>query len=124
MIRHNLKAKTSNQYGKKIVIDGITFGSKLEGSIYTELKKLKESGVVIDFFMQVPIYLPGNTTAKYKLDYLVFASRGTVETIEVKGKKTAVYSLKKRLIEANHPFDIIEVYKVADLLKIYEEVVV
>lgn len=40
--------KTNKYHNKKVVIDGVTFDSKLEATRYTELKLLERKGLIKD----------------------------------------------------------------------------
>lgn len=91
-----------NKYkNKRCQHDGINFQSIAEGDYYLMLKLLVKLGNVTHFLRQVPFDLPGGV--KYRLDFLVFRADGTVQYIDVKGKKTAEFKMKKKLVEALYP---------------------
>lgn len=114
-----------SKYGAKpIVIDGIRFASKAEGRRYTELKLLETAGEVRDIECQptfpLEIVVPHNgeviQVGVYKADfrylYRLAGSRLDDVTVieDVKGgPTTAVYRLKKRMVEAQHGIQIREV---------------
>jgi len=95
----------------KTVIDGITFDSKKEAAYYGTLVLLKKSGEVIDFELQPKYYLAinGVKCGFYKADFKVTWKSGVVRVVDVKGMKTPIYNLKKKLVKAIHGIDIIEV---------------
>ena len=99
-MKHKFKAIPS-QY------DGIHFSSKKELKRYLELKNLQSRGDIIFFLRQVPFHIPGNT--KYVCDFLIFWSNDNVTIEDVKGFKTDIYKLKKKLVEHHYPVQIIEV---------------
>ena len=86
--------------------DGIRFDSKKEGRYYLELKLKKKAGLVLFWLRQVGFDLPGNT--KYRCDFQVFMTDGTVEFIDVKGMRTPQYILKRKQVEALYPITIKE----------------
>lgn len=94
----------------KTVVDGITFDSKREAARYGELKLLEKAGYISRLELQ-PIFvfdIGGKPIFKYIADFKYF--EGATRMVEdAKGMKTAVYKLKKRLIEAQYNLKIIEV---------------
>lgn len=103
-----------SKYGaKKTQVDGHVFDSIAESRRYRELMLLKRSGVVTEVELQ-PVYTlvegfthkaTGNRIApiKYKADFLVTYADGHQEIEDVKGMRTAVYRLKKRLFMRAFP---------------------
>lgn len=89
------------------VVDGIRFDSKKEARYYEQLKLRQAAGEVWYFLRQVPIYLPGGTC--YKVDFLVFFKDAArpAEYVDVKGKETQVFRLKKREVEHHYPIRIL-----------------
>jgi hypothetical protein len=85
--------------------DNIKFRSKKERQRYLELKALQASGECW-FLRQVPFYLPGNT--KYLLDFMVFWTNGNTTFEDTKGKRTPMFIMKKKQVEALYPITIIE----------------
>ena len=112
----------------KTTVDGITFDSKKEAKRYTELKLLEKTGMITHLELQ-PTYqitVNGVNICKYKADFRYFTvrqenreqytnSKGEwiVPTMtgdkegqiveDVKGFKTPIYRLKKKLVEACYP---------------------
>jgi len=92
---------------KPTTLDNNRFASKKEANYYAELKLLQKAGEVLFFLRQVPFHLPGNS--KYVCDFLIFYANGDCQIVDVKGMKTAMYKLKKSLVEAHYPITITEV---------------
>lgn len=87
--------------------DGIKFQSKKEAKYYRELLCRIHAGEVRYFLRQVPFHLKGGV--KYVVDFVEFWVDGSVHFVDVKGHKTEIYRVKKRLVEAEYPVRIEEV---------------
>ncbi len=105
-----------NKYGAvKTEVDGIKFDSKAEAKRYMELKLLEKAGEISGLQLQ-PRYdfsLNGVKIGFYKADFYYIDGDGVEvpykEVVEdVKGMKTPVYRLKKKLMKAMHGIDILE----------------
>jgi len=99
------------KYGAKPTwVEGIRFSSSAEAKRYRELRLLEAGGYIRKLELQ-PVYefkIDGVTVFKYVSDFRYM--EGCTEKVEdVKGCKTPVYRLKKRLIEAQFKIKIIEV---------------
>ena len=117
----------------KTTIDGITFDSKKEAKRYTELKLLEKAGHITHLELQpeYQITINGAKICTYKADFRYFTvraesnersynSKGEWQTPtmtgdkegmvleDVKGFKTPIYRLKKRLVEASYPGTLIK----------------
>ena len=117
----------------KTTIDGITFDSKKEAKRYTELKLLEKTGMITHLELQpeYQITINGAKICKYKADFRYFTvraennersynSKGEWQTPtmtgdkegqiveDVKGFKTPIYRLKKKLVEASYPGTLIK----------------
>lgn len=117
----------------KTTIDGITFDSKKEAKRYTELKLLEKAGHITHLELQpeYQITINGAKICKYKADFRYFTvraennersynSKGEWQTPtmtgdkegqiveDVKGFKTPIYRLKKKLVEASYPGTLIK----------------
>ena len=102
----------ANKYNAKpVVIDGIKFHSTGEGNRYKELKYQKYAGLIRDFEMQVPIIctVANKKICAYICDFVVTLNDGSIVHEDYKGFKTAIYILKKKLVEALHGIKIVEV---------------
>lgn len=95
----------------KTIIDGITFDSKKEAAYYSKLKLLVKSGDVITFERQViyPIIINKIKVCTYIADFVVTWKTSGVKVIDVKGMKTPMYNLKKKLMKAVLDITIFEV---------------
>ena len=100
MIKHKFHAKPTTVGDHK-------FGSKKEAKRYQELLLLKSSGEVLFFLLQTRFDLPGGVI--YRCDFLVFWANGEVTIEDIKGIKTALYIVKKKILEATYPIKITEI---------------
>lgn len=105
--------KRPHKYGAKaVVIDGIRFPSKKQGNRYCELKLLARAGEIKNLQLEVdfPFRFGGEEHFIYRADFVYYDPRQMKNIIEdVKGFRTEVYKLKKKLIEAQYCFKIVEV---------------
>ena len=101
------KKKKSKYNANKVEVDGIKFDSKKEADFYNELKLRLSAGDIKGFCRQAEFILANNT--RYKADFIVFNNDGTSDVIDVKGFKTDVYKLKKKLFEDKFKLKIKEV---------------
>ena len=94
----------------KTVIDGITFASKAEAARYNELKLLERSGEIDSLILQpvFPIAVNDKKICKYIADFSYYAGKKNIIE-DVKGMKTPVYRIKKKLVEAIYGIEITEV---------------
>jgi len=110
--KHNEKVGRVGKYNNvKTEIDGFVFDSKKEASRYLELKGMQKIGLIYDLKRQVKYRLDvnGMKVCGYIADF-VYRKKGGEEIIEdVKGVRTDVYRLKKKLMKAIHGIDIIEI---------------
>lgn len=99
---------TSKYHSKKVIVDGIEFDSKKEGKRYQELKLLEKVNEIRDLQLQKVFELQpafkknGKTYRKttYKADFYYFSIKDNKYIVEdVKGFKTEVYKLKKKMFE-------------------------
>lgn len=97
---HKFKAKPTT-------VDDHKFASKKEAKRYTELKQLKEAGEVLFFLLQTRIDLPGGVI--YRCDFVVFWANGEVTFEDVKGLRTDLYIVKKKIVEDLYPIEIKEI---------------
>lgn len=101
------------KYGnKKIVVDGILFDSKREACRYSELKLLTKAGEISDIERQVEYQLipkqPGERAVKYIADFRYKNKDGQTIVEDVKGYKTEVYKIKRKLMLYVHGIKIRE----------------
>jgi len=99
--------KKSHKYrAKPTTIDGIRFASKKESERYALLKTWEKDGAIRDLELQptFPIYINNKKVCLYVADFSYRdAETGHKHVEDVKGYKTDVYRLKKRLVEAYFP---------------------
>lgn len=111
----------TNKYRNiKTVVDGIKFDSKAEARRYSELKLLEKAGEINKLELQprFDIKVNGTKICTYVADFAYeedktdgyFGFTVSNKRVEdVKGIKTPVYNLKKKLMKAIHGIDIKEV---------------
>ncbi|MGE6260897.1 DUF1064 domain-containing protein [Heyndrickxia sporothermodurans] len=106
----NMKHKKSKYGNIKTVVDGITFDSKAEATYYNQLKWLKQAKQIKDFKLQ-PRYILQDAFVKngkkyrkieYVADFEVHKLDGTIEIIDIKGKETKEFLLKRKLFERKY----------------------
>lgn len=94
------------------VVDGVRFASKREAARYQELKLLQKAGK-IDLLQLQPkfkLLVSGIHVADYVGDFKYYDRVMDEFVVEdVKGVKTPVYRLKKKLMKAIHGIEIREV---------------
>lgn len=107
----------SKYRNKRTVIGGVAFDSKKEAERYVELKLLEKSGIICELKLQpryelIPAYTLNNKKVR-KVEYVAdfeYAEKGKGVVIEdVKGMKTEVYKLKKKLFEYIYKKEITEI---------------
>lgn len=110
--KHNEKVGRVGKYNNvKTEIDGFMFDSKKEANRYVELKGMVNRGEIRDLQRQVKYRLDVNgvKVCGYIADF-VYKKKSGEEIIEdVKGVRTDVYRLKKKLMYAIHGIEIREV---------------
>jgi hypothetical protein len=100
-----------HKYGaESVTIDGIRFASKKEGKRYAELKLLAKSGEINNLTLQpeFDFKVNGRKIFTYIADFSYFVKDQEIVE-DVKGVRTPVYRLKKKIIEAYHDIEIREV---------------
>ena len=108
-----------NKYSnRKTVVDGISFDSMKEARRYSELKLLERGGEIKDLKLQPKYTLlqsfvdnkgKRHRKVEYVADFYYVDSRNGETVEDVKGMKTAIYKLKKKLFLSQYPqFNFIE----------------
>ena len=102
----------------RTMVDGIYFDSKREANRYSELKMMEKAGIINSLKLQPEFkcVVNGKKVCTYKADfeYLMVDEEGPQGQIgyyiveDVKGFKTPVYRLKKKLVEALFPGTVIK----------------
>ncbi len=99
----------------KTVVDGITFDSIKESRRYGELKLLERSGRITGLQVQPSFRIVVNDCliCTYKADFCYTTetphAEGLLVVEDVKGFKTPVYRLKKKLMLAVHGIIVVEI---------------
>ena len=96
----------------KTEVDGIKFHSRKEAVRYQELKFLEMAGEIGYLKLQpaYPCIVNGVKICDYYADFEYITTADTMtHTEDVKGYKTDVYKLKKKLVEAIYKIKIEEV---------------
>ena len=110
--------KYSKYKSKKTTVDGFKFDSKKEANRYQELKALQREGRITGLCMQVPFVLQDAyirvdgkriRAIKYIADFVYKDADGNIHVEDVKGMRTAVYNLKKKIFEKRYKIKIEEV---------------
>lgn len=108
-----MKRRRSKFGAVKTVVDGITFHSKKEAKRYADLMLLQKAGKIkkLELQPEYEIIVNGKKICKYIADF-VYHERDeeheknggspywTIVTEDVKGVRTGIYRLKKKLVEA------------------------
>jgi hypothetical protein len=93
-------------------VDGIFFHSKKEARHYKTLKAMQQAGIIRDLETQPKFKLEVNGVhiCNYFSDFRYWDNELDREVIvDVKGVRTKIYKLKKRLMKAIHGIEVEEV---------------
>lgn len=95
---------------QKTEVDGIVFHSKKESLRYRELMLLFRAGEIFDLAIQPEFEFKINDKRmfRYIADFSYTDKDGTKVTEDVKGVRTPLYRLKRKIIEASHGIRITE----------------
>jgi hypothetical protein len=101
--------KKKNKYNAvKTEVDGIVFDSAAESKRYTQLMYFHQAKLISKPILQFKFLLPGEIF--YICDFLYMDYENRCFVVEdVKGYKTDVYKLKKKLMKATYNIDIVEI---------------
>lgn len=115
-------AKRSKYGAVKTTVDGITFASKKEAERYQELKQLEKFGAIVGLELQprFPLHVVTNGHGRdpkgfsvqvgtYVGDFRYVDGRSGEVVEDVKGMKTPIYRLKKKMVEAQYGITVVEV---------------
>lgn len=99
--------KPSKYRSKRCIIDNLEFASLKEGRRYVELKNMQQAGLIGGLCMQVPIdcIVNDTTVCQYLADFSYHnrAPDGRLAEVvyeDVKGMRTDIYKLKRKLVAA------------------------
>lgn len=96
-----------NKYNaKKTSVDGLVFDSRREAKRYIELREMESSGEISHLQRQVRVELvpPFDRNGQhfrgvyYVVDFVYTGSDGNIVWEDVKGMKTSVYLIKRKLV--------------------------
>ena len=99
-------AVASKYRSVKTEVDGVIFASRREAARYGELKMLERIGYISGLTLQpkFPMIVNGQKICVYIADYAYTEKDSKRLVVEdVKGIRTAVYSIKKKLFAALYP---------------------
>lgn len=107
------KDLSRSKFKNKIAtIDGIKFRSQAEARRYQQLKLLERAGEISHLKLQprYPLEVNGKKICTYVADYEYFDWRTeSIVTEDVKGARTLLYTVKKKLFEACYGRPVTEV---------------
>ncbi len=100
-VNPNRKSKYNAQ---RTTVDGITFASKKEAKRYQELRLMEKAGEITCLAMQIgwPLAVNGVDICIYVCDFEYTDKDNKTVVEDVKGMKTPIYRLKKKLMLAIH----------------------
>lgn len=105
----------SKYHNKKTIYNGVSFMSRKEAGYARTLDALKHAKDpkerVVSYETQVPfqIELNGIKICKYICDFKVLYKDKHIEIVDVKGFRTDIYRIKKKLVEAQYGIKIKEI---------------
>ena len=94
----------------KTRVDGFKFDSKKEASRFIELKLMLRAKMITKLVLQPKfrIRVKGQKICTYIADFM-YERDGKRIVEDVKGVKTPVYKLKKKLVKATHGIEVVEI---------------
>ena len=102
----------SKYHAQRTEVDGIKFASKKEAKRYVQLKAFERAGLIKNLRLQVPYQIIAKSkygrAIKYIADF-VYIEDGQTVVEDVKGFKTDVYKLKKRLMAEVYGVEVKEI---------------
>lgn len=103
-------ARKNKYNNKKVTYFGLTFDSQAEGNRYLVLRDMEASGQINKLELQprFDMIVNGKFCGFYKADFAYFTENERVIE-DVKGMKTPVYNLKKKIVEAMYGIKITEI---------------
>lgn len=87
---------------QRVTIDGISFASKKEAARYCQLCLLQKLKLISNLTLQpkFPFIINGTKVCSYIADFKYIDNNGVEVVEDVKGYRTPVYKLKKKLLLA------------------------
>lgn len=107
--KRQAKGKPRIKNVKRKLVNGIEFDSTKEARRYQDLELMQQAGQIFELRRQVPfpIAINGMTVCVWLADF-VYRQAGQDVIEDVKGWKTDVYLLKKKLVQAQYGIKILE----------------
>ena len=96
---------------RRVTYDYITFDSKREGSRYLVLRSMRDCGEICELKIQppFPLVVNGQKVGTYYADFEYVTCDGRKIYEDVKGVRTPIFSLKKKLVKAIYGIEIQEI---------------
>ena len=109
--------KTNKYHNKKIYYDGHWFDSEKEKSYYIKFKLMQNTGEIHNLTLQVefelqPVFKLKNKmyrSINYLADFTYYDKDNNYHIIDIKGYKTEVYKIKKKLMAYKYDIEIEEI---------------
>lgn len=97
----------------RTLVDGHMLDSKSEAKRYGELKLMERGKLIKDLNVhpKYPIEVNGQRVCFYEADFSYKDKEGKLRIEDVKGVRTALFILKKKLLKAVHGLDVVEIKK-------------
>lgn len=111
----------SKYHNKKVIYNGIVFDSAKEGNYYVKYALMEQSGIIKNlerqkkYVLQEGYKINGKRRREiaYIADFYYITTEDNKEhVIDVKGFKTDVYKLKKKLFEYKYGIELEEVWTI------------
>lgn len=107
LLNNSIDYKQSKYKNKKVVYNGIKFDSQKERNYYIKLKLLEDKGKIKDLKLQVKFELQPKfrfdnkniQAISYIADFTYLDEENKLHIIDVKGVRTDVYKIKKKMME-------------------------
>ncbi len=115
LLWYNIPMSYSKYHNRKTNYNGVNFMSRKEAGYARTLDALKFAKdpreKVVSYETQVPfqIEMNGINICKYLADFKVIYKDKHIEIVDVKGFRTDIYRLKKKLVEAQYGIVIKEI---------------
>ena len=117
LLNNSINAKQNKYHNNKIIYDGKKFDSNKEKNYYIKLKLLESYNMITGLKRQVRYEIQPKYEIKgrkvraitYVADFTYKDEKGKTHIIDVKGYKTEVYKLKKKMFEYRYNIEIEEV---------------
>lgn len=106
-----MRRRRGKYNNRRTTVCGRTFDSKKEAQRYLTLLAMEERRDISHLKCQVPfnILINGHVICTYKADFTYYDKERNYIVEDVKGYRTDIYKLKKKLVEASYGVNIKEV---------------